>query len=76
MTNSVVLSDEAVAPWCGVDQNLTAVSRTGPITIFSPTTIAEVDEVAGCGQLDPRHVVTPGRPVDRVLCPDADGGSV
>jgi len=70
----VTLSDKAVAPRCDADQNV-AVSRTGPSGIFSPT-IAEVDEVAGPGQLDPEHVVTPGMLVSRVFCPDAAGGSV
>ena len=70
----VALSDQAVAPRCAGDQNI-AVSRTGPSEMLSPT-IAEVDEVAGRGPLDPEHVVTPGILVGRVLCPDAAGGSV
>ena len=73
--NARALSDKAVAPWRGADQNV-AVSRTAPIRIFSATMIAGVDEVAGRGRLDPVHVVTPGILVDRAFCPAAAGGSV
>ena len=71
----VALSDKPVAVWLAVAQNVGPVSVTGPSKMFSPTTIAEVDEVAGRGQLDPEHVVTPGILVGCVCCPDAARGS-
>lgn len=66
-----LIKARAADPWGNLVYHTTA-RNYGPImAMAATTTIAEVDEVVGRGQLNPEHVVTPGILVDRIFCPDA-----